>query len=269
VTAFSPACPSCGGKGAVRREGRFFCSFCGSLIERRLVPGTLCEEDRGAAACGQLARSLCRGCSRPLCDTHDDPKSLYWGAPLGWERLFARWSAATAIAWSRAQAPLQHFPLADVPPDFPWVNHEQESSYAVGGIEDEIRSDLQALAQTWGAEVGELACTVDSVCAACAEDMSRRLEERVDAHAERYRQVAYLDRMDALEGELRQRLRYVEAHLRRAVHARPPSAAAPSDDAEIEVGAGSLPVDWDRCGWSLQERLRDLEQVRAASRVSS
>ena len=129
------ACPSCGGRDAVRQKGRFACSFCGARIVPRLEPGTLCGDDGGAGFCSDLAVGLCRYCARPLCDRHDAPKRYYWTEPLSWRALTPRWSAREGADWGRLNGPFQRFPIEGFEP-FEWVPHDKPSLYAIGLLED-------------------------------------------------------------------------------------------------------------------------------------
>jgi hypothetical protein len=147
-----------------------------------------------------------------------------------------------------------------VEPPAEWVPHLKQSSYAVGVLENEIRTALDPVAARAGGGVNELACTFESLCAECEPDLLHRIEQVVATFAERYRRIAYRERAAALEAELRQRLRYVEARLGRGLRGPAPDAA----DSVPEVDAASAPGDWDRNGWEAVRRLQDLDRVRAA-----
>jgi len=252
-------CASCGGRGLARREGRLVCSFCGNAVDHRIVAGTLCQEDRGSWICSEPARTLCRACSRPLCDRHDDPKSLHWGGPLLWYRLFPAWTSEVAIAWSRLQEPLQRFPIDGVPAPFEWLPHLRQSSYAVGLLEDEIRASLLPVIARAGGDVSELSCRFESLCSACEQELGRDVEKHVAAKAPPYRRIAYRARLSAMEAELRQRLKYVESHLGRGLR------TAARDGAVPELDSGSADADWEALGWDTVKRLQDIDRVRVAS----
>ncbi len=262
MTSSGLACASCGGRGLTRRGGRLVCSFCGSVVAHRLLPGTLCQEDRGSWTCSLPARTLCRGCSRPLCDLHDDPKSLHWGGPLLWYHLFPGWTSAVAIAWSHLQEPMQKLPVDGVPAPFEWVAHERQSSYAVGRLEDEIRAGLRPVIARAGGDISELSCRFESLCSECEQQMLHGIEAYVAGQAARYREIAYRARLSALEAELRQRLKYVESHLGRRLKTAAEVAVL------AEVDGRSPDCDWDQLGWEIVRRLQEVDHVRASSPAS-
>ena len=139
-------CPSCGGKELVRRQSAFACAFCGARIVPRLEPGTLCADAEGGF-CSHPAESLCRACSRPLCDRHNDPRRLYWHAKLDWSVLCPGWKTADRTEWARLNAALPRFPAPDIEPPFEWHRFEKESRQAVGGLEHEMPEAVRPLAR--------------------------------------------------------------------------------------------------------------------------
>jgi hypothetical protein len=170
------------------------------------------------------------------------------------------WTREIAIAWARLQSPMQSFPVAGAAPAAEWVPHLKQSSYAVGVLESEIRATLEPLVARAGGGVNDLACTFECLCAECEQDLVHRVEEQVAGFAERYRRVAYRERLAALEAELRQRLRYIETQLGRGIR----GPGAESDDSVAEVDAQSPALEWDRAGWEVVRRLQDVDRVRAA-----
>ena len=87
--------------------------------------------DAESAFCSHPAESLCRACSRPLCDRHNDPRRLYWHAALDWSVLCPDWKTADRTEWARVNAALPRFPAPGVEPDFEWRHFERESRQAV------------------------------------------------------------------------------------------------------------------------------------------
>jgi hypothetical protein len=264
VPFYGQPCPSCGGKELVRRQGGFACAFCGARVVPRLEPGTLCADAEGGF-CSHPAESLCRACSRPLCDRHNDPRRLYWHAKLDWSVLCPGWKTADRTQWARLNAALPRFPAPDIEPPFEWHRFEKESRQAVGGLEHEMLEAVRPLARRWSGDATEMGCVFDGVCAECVREAEQAVSEVVAAYVVRYRQVALRDRLAALRKECEQGLRYVEAVLGRA-----PAASIPDEDAlpPLDTLDGASPrLDWDRWGIRLRKRLEAID--RFTSRVAS
>ncbi len=257
-------CPSCGGRELVRRQAAFACAFCGARVVPRLEPGTLCADAEGGI-CSHPAESLCRACSRPLCDRHNDPRRLYWHAALDWSVLCPGWKAADRTEWARLNAALPRFPAPDVEPPFEWHRHERKSRQAVGWLEHEMLEVVRPLARRWSGDATEIGCVFDGVCAECVREAESAVGEVVEAFVVRYRQVALRDRLGALRAECEQGLRYIETFLGRS------PAATISDEDKLPpldtLDSTSPRLDWDRWGIRLRKRLEAID--RFASRVAA
>jgi hypothetical protein len=264
VPFYGQPCPSCGGRELVRREAAFACAFCGARIVPRLEPGTLCADAEGSF-CSQVAESLCRACSRPLCDRHNDPRRLYWHAALDWSVLCPAWKAGDRAEWARLNAALPRFPAPGVDPPFEWRRFERESRQAVGWLEHEILEAVRPQAQRWSGDATEMGCVFDGVCAECVREAEQSVSRVVAAFATRYRQVALRDRLSALRAECEQGMRYIEAVLGRspARSIREEERLPPLDT----LDSSSPRLDWDRWGIRLRKRLEAVEHF--ASRVAA
>lgn len=252
-----PQCPACGARQATRQAAELVCAYCGTRSTPRLSPGTLCGDRVGSGACSQLAESLCRGCGRPLCDRHNDPKIVYWPAPTHWRCLVPGWSEADGADWERLLASRHPFPVPDFEP-FPWVPRLRGAQYELGLLEAEMLEALRPLAAQAGGDAGDELIRFDSVCAACEQSVEERLRESVARFDDRYRELAYDSRLRALREETQQGLRVVEARLRRPLAVRRPQGEL------TELHADSAPVDWDRWGHELWSRLARLDALRSA-----
>lgn len=203
-------CSACGGNEFRRGGGRVRCAFCGAEGLFKLLPGTICGE--GDGACAAPASSLCRGCGTPLCDRHNDPKRHYWMSPLDWGDLCPGWGPAEGREWVRLQTPFQHFPVPGFIP-FPWVDHENPLLGAVGFVEEELVAKILPAVRQAGGDLTDQVCVFDSVCRRCFDEAERLIGEAVEANRDRYGRLAFAEGLDALERELNQSRRYVEAFL--------------------------------------------------------
>lgn len=256
-------CPSCGARELVRRAAAFACAFCGTRVVPRLEPGTLCASGEGGF-CAQPAESLCRACSTPLCDRHNDPRRLYWHAGLDWSVLCPDWNGTDRSEWARLNAALPRLPAPDIEPGFEWRRLERESRQAIGTLEFMLLEAIRPLAQRWAGDATEMGCVFDGVCAECVSEAEEAVSEEVETYVVEYRQVAVRDRLAALRGECEQGLRYISEVLGRA-----PAESLP-DEEELPrldtLDASSPRRDWDRWGIRLRERLEAID--RFASRVA-
>jgi hypothetical protein len=252
-------CPSCAGNEVVRKQGRFACSFCGTRVVPRLEPGTLCADEGAAGYCTKPAESLCRYCARPLCDRHDAPKRLYWHDPLSWQRLCPRWEPSDAVQWGQVNGTLQGFPVADFAP-FEWVPHDRRSQYEIGQLEEEILKQVAPVVRDAGGVVNDTACVFESLCTDCETELMEKVEEIVRGFGQRYAELAFRNRLEALHADTRQALRHVEAFLGRSI-------AGKIDEAEAEAHLSQLSVDaprkeWDLWGHKLRARLEIIEALQ-------
>jgi hypothetical protein len=244
------ACPSCGASSLSRGPGGFVCAYCGCPVTPRLLPDALCDDRGPAGGCGTRAESLCRGCARPLCDRHNDPKFLYWNAALGRRSLMPHWTRQEERDWDRLTAPLPKLPVPGVAP-FEWRHHHRQSQYETGELEAEILGRVRALAEAVDGDANESGCRFKSLCHACTARLETEIEAAVRPYAERYRALAFANRLDALEADLHQAQRYVEAFLRHPV----PEGEAEEDGILPELAADGPAEDWLRCGRELRARL--------------
>jgi hypothetical protein len=250
-------CPSCAGRGLRREGGRFVCAWCGQPVTPRLEPGTLCGDEHEGRPCRALAESLCSGCGRALCTVHNDPDRWHWHEPLSWRSLCPEWSEADAAAWHRVQQPLPSLPLEGFEP-FPWVRHDRAAQYALGQLEDEIAAALRPRAKAVGADLDADAVAFEDLCTRCEAELLADLRRQAAAFAPRYRQVACVDRLDAVQRDLDQALRYALAWLDDE-----PRPAEPARVALPLLGADSPREDWEIWVATLRERLAEAERLRA------
>jgi len=248
----------------VRREAAFACAFCGARIVPRLEPGMLCADAEGGF-CSHPAESLCRACSRPLCDRHNDPRRLYWHAALDWSVLCPDWKTADRTEWARLNAALPRFPAPGVEPPFEWRRHERESRQSVGLLEYQVLEAVRPLARRWNGDATEMGCVFDGVCAECVREAEAAVSAAVGGFIVRYRQVALRDRLAALRAESEQGIKYIESVLGRAPAStmRDEDSLPPLDT----LDAASPRLDWDRWGIRLRKRLDAID--RFASRVAA
>jgi hypothetical protein len=241
----------------VRRLAAFSCAFCGGRIVPRLEPGTLCADAEGGF-CSHPAESLCRACSRPLCDRHNDPRRLYWHAALDWSVLCPDWKTADRTEWARVNAALPRFPAPGVEAPFEWQHFERESRQAVGFLEYEVLEAVRPLTRRWSGDTTEMGCVFDGVCAECVREAEVAVSEVVGAFVVRYRQVAVRDRLAALRAACEQGLKYIESFLGRA-----PASSIPDEDSLPPLDtldAESPRRDWDRWGLRLRNRLEAMDR---------
>lgn len=258
MTFSSLSCPACGAREIVRREGRYSCAFCRSTVVPRLTEGSVCDDVSHGAHCGELAETMCKGCARPLCDRHNDPKAVYWHAPLHWRLLCSGWQRDDGRFWDQISRPTRLFPFDDFQP-FEWVFHDRQAQYAVGVLEGEIHEAVKAVARPAGGDVDDNAARFESLCTVCEAEVEAGIQKTVGAFAARYRDVAYRDRAAALARETGQAVRYVEAFLQRPISERPGEGDPPTS-----VGPDSPRREWDAFGQVLQERAARLERLAEA-----
>ena len=248
----------------VRRQAAFACAFCGARIVPRLEPGMLCA-DAESGFCSHPAESLCRACSRPLCDRHNDPRRLYWHAALDWSVLCPDWKAADRTEWARINAALPHFPAPGVEPAFEWQDLDRESRKAVGFVEYEALEAVRPVAQKWNADTTEMGCVFDGVCAECVGEAEVAVSKAMGPFVRRYRQIALRDRLSAIRSTCEQGLKYIESFLGRA----PAKEIADADSLPTldTLDSESPRRDWDRWGIRLRNRLETID--RFAPRVAA
>lgn len=241
-----------------RKDRHFTCEFCGATVVPRLEPGTLCGEPWMGGPCTLPAQSLCRGCARPLCDRHNDPKRHGWMEPFDPRCLRLHWSADDLATWLRLNEPYHRFPLEGFAP-FEWVPHQRSSEYAVGQLELALAQKLQPVVEAYGGELRESRCTFESLCTECERDVLKTVRGIVEGRRKTYRRVAYQVRAEALLADARQVLAYVEAFLRypvpEAMETEGPVPAALSLDAPAEA--------WERKGREAKARIAALERLKA------
>lgn len=249
-------CASCAGRGVRREGGRFACSWCGQPVLPRLEPGTICGDEQDGRPCRALAESLCAGCALPLCTVHNDPERFHWHEPLSWRVLCPGWSDADAAAWHRVQMPLPSLPLADFEP-FPWVRHDREAVYALGQLEDEIAAALRPRVKSVGGDLDSEVAVFEHVCTRCEATTITALKQGAAGFAPRFRQAAFVDRIEAVASDLAQALRYALAWL-----PAEPRPATPARGALPLLDEHSPREDWEVWVASLRERLAELEGLR-------
>ena len=244
-------CESCGASEIRWTEGRLACTYCGATFTPRLVPGTLCGDLDGG--CLQPAQTVCRGCGRPLCDRHNDPKLHYWNASLMLEALLPQWGADEARAWAQLVQPFQKFPVPGVE-GMAWQGCERENLQEIGELEERVVAAVEPLVHACGGDIAEYACQFESLCGACERRVLAQITTAVSAFAAEYRVSAYENRLEAIEADLKQALAGVQAFLGRDVPAAPEGLG---DEAQFtSLTVDSDPAEWDRCGWEIRRRLR-------------
>jgi hypothetical protein len=201
-----------------------------------------------------VAQSLCRGCGRPLCDRHNDPKIVYWQAPMHWRRLVPGWSETDGADWERLLVAPFPFPVPGFE-SFPWVPSLRPALYQLGCLEAEMLEALRPVVAVAEGDPTDDQVRFSSVCCACEQDVEKRLQDCLAAFTDRYRALAYRARLLALGEEARQALRVVDARLRRPLAPRSPAGELTQLDGE------STPADWDRWGHELRERLARLDAL--------
>jgi hypothetical protein len=203
---------------------------------------------------------MCRGCARPLCTRHNDPKQLPWQGPLHWTLLIPGWSARDGADWARLNSPFQNFPVAGFEP-FPWVPFLKQARYKEGVLEDKILAAVRPLFSPVGGDVTDEGCRIESVCKDCEASLGRRLDQVVREFVDRYRITVFGGGLEALRKELDAGLRYVEAFLGRPVALqRPPDVDRQTQHTDLSVA--SPKEEWERCGWEIKTRLALLTRLR-------
>lgn len=253
-------CPSCGGTGAERRGQGFVCTFCGSAVVPRLLPGTICGDAPDGIPCTLMAEALCRGCGRPLCDWHSAPKRFAWMEPYDPRCLKLNWNAGELTLWVRLNQPFHHLPLEGFEP-FEWIRHPQMSEYAVGQLEQALAQRLRPLVASYGGELREAVCAFDNLCLTCDAEVQGKIRKVVEPKRKTYRRVAYQVRLDALLAEAKQVLAYVEAFLHYPIST---ALNAPGDDEPpVSLQLDSPAEAWERKGVQAKERIAALEHLKA------
>jgi hypothetical protein len=226
------------------------CAYCGAAITPRLPPDAVCGDRGSGGPCAALAQSLCRGCARPLCDRHNDPKYVYWSDALSARRLMPHWTRQDERDWAHVTAPLPRLPVAGFEP-FEWRHHHRQSQYETGELEAEILGHVRGIAATVDGDANESGCRFASLCQDCEAKVEAELDAAVGAYTGRYGALAFANRLDALEADLCQAQRYVEAFL-----GRPLAASEAEPDGSLpELAADGPSEDWERCAAELLARL--------------
>lgn len=266
MRASGVTCAECGAAITPRGDGsgRLRCPFCSAPYVARLEPGARCA-DRGAGACTNPARTLCRGCGAPLCDRHDNPRDLFWSETLDPARLLPEWDPGLAGRWRELTADYQNFPVSGFEP-FPWTPHLARARQALGALEDAMRASFNSACADWGGEALEESLRLLEVCGACHAECGASLREAAARFSEPYRDTAYLRMHAALREETRQQLRYVEALLGRSLPPAPPLPGTPL----VPPGGltpESAPDAWERTGMVLKMRDRALGEIGRRWRI--
>lgn len=251
-------CPSCGGTGAERRGQGFVCTFCGSAVVPRLLPGTICGDTSGDVPCTLLAEALCRACARPLCDWHSAPKRFAWMEPYDPRCLNLNWNPEDLTLWVNVNQTFHHLPLEGFEP-FDWVRHHQMSEYAVGQLESALSRRLTPLVSSVGGNIRESSCTFENLCGSCETEILGEIRRVVESKRKIYRRVAYQVRLEALLAEARQVLAYVEAFL----HYPVPEAAGPEEPGPVSLALDGPAEAWERKGREAKERIANLERLKS------
>jgi hypothetical protein len=261
MAGFTLTCPSCGGSGVLRRERQFLCQYCGASVIPRLLPGTICGDDVSETLpCTEEAKSLCRGCARPLCEWHDGPKRIYWMEPFDPRCMRLDWSAEDLTWWIRLNQPFHRLPAEGFDP-FEWVHHQRMSEYAVGQLEFALVQRLQPIVERLGGTLDESNCTFGSLCSSCEGDISKTIRKLVESKRKTYRRVAYEARMNALLAEARQVLAYIEAFLHYPVpDALPETGEEPGP---ISLSLKAPAQEWERKGREAKARIAALQRLKA------
>jgi len=250
MSATSTGCPSCGASEVRWREQRYACNYCGATVVPRLLPGTLCGEPRG---CRELAQSLCRRCARPLCDRHNDPHRLYWQAELGLERLVPGWTTGDTRDWFELTRPLPRWPGQAERPC------EQAALRQQGELEARVLEALKPLVLAAGGDLREEGCRFESLCSACLAFVEQSISDALQPWAAAWRETAFVERLEALEADLRAARAHVAARLAQPLPAAPAEALAEPWFASLDDG--SAPDEWQRCGWEIERRLRLVDRL--------
>jgi hypothetical protein len=217
-----------------------------------LLPGTLCCET-SPSPCRLAADCLCAACGLPLCARHGSPRIVYWNEPLHWQRLLPSWTNAEAIAWARLTSPLPSLPVAGFEP-FEWTDFRSAAERDAGELETSTVEALRGATQRFGGSVREDGIVLDAVCTSCESSVRQTALAVVQPLADEFRRAHYERRLDAIEADLRQALRYVETLLGEPV---PEEEADAVDDIPFgEVGVDSPAQDWGRLGRELRRRLQ-------------
>jgi len=254
-------CPSCGASGVDRKDRQFVCTFCGSAVIPRLLPGTLCGDFvTEGRACAEPALSLCRGCARPLCDRHNDPKRYPWMEPFDPRCLRLNWSSEELSSWIRLNQIFHRFPLDGFEP-FKWIRHQHMSDYAVGQLEFTLSQRLNPLVEDYGGELSESFCTFENLCTTCEKEALGRIRELVDGRQKTYRRVAYEAHAEALLAEAQQVLAYVEAFLHYPISSTMLSPGI--EEPPIALRLDSPAQEWEKKGTQAKERISALELLKA------
>lgn len=252
------ACPSCGAR-AVQRKGRALrCTFCGSAVQPRLEPGTLCGDGAGDRPCSHLAVSLCDGCGVPLCDRHNDPKTHYWAEPLQAKSLCPGWDARDLRDWSqelqfRLQVPVPGFDPCPVTP------RREEALRAAGDVEERLRERVRHLARERRGDLVESGCVYPDHCSACFTESQRAVDETVAAGREAVFQTGISGVLDAFLAETEEALHYVEA-FPGASFGGGPGGKDPWDE-EYPLDAAGPPEVWGRYWERLRARRATLRRL--------
>jgi hypothetical protein len=162
------------------------------------------------------------------------------------------WDRQDERDWARVTAPLPRLPVPGFAP-FEWRHHHRQSQYETGELEAEILVRVRAIAASVDGDANDSACRFASLCQECERRVEAEIDAAVTACAERYRALAFANRLDALEADLRQAQRYVEAFLGRPLAA--PAAPGEPDGLLPELAADSPAEDWERYGVELLSRL--------------
>ena len=256
-------CPSCGASGVERRGQEFACTYCGSAVVPRLLPGTICGDSPGGVPCTLLAEALCRGCGRPLCDWHSAPKRFGWMEPYDPRCLNLNWSAEDLTLWVQVNQTFHHLPLDGFEP-FEWIRHGQMSEYAVGQLESILSQRLKPLIASYGGDLRESFCSFEKLCCTCEGEVLQKIRQVVESKRKTYRRVAYQVRLEALLAEARQVLSYVEAFL----HYPVPEAVEPEEPGPISLTLDTPAEAWERKGREARGRIAALERLKSHFRKS-
>lgn len=246
----STPCPSCGAREIRWSEGRYACVYCGATITPRLEPGTLCSDLEGG--CLQPAQTLCRRCARPLCDRHNDPKTIYWNSTLLYDALFPQWDSQNARDWWQLTKPFQKFPVPGVE-NLDWQPYERRSLREVAHLEERIRTVVDPVVRSGGGAVREYVCLFESLCLGCEKELRTEMVERVLPFVGEYRSTAFVNRLEAIEADLKQARSYITAFLGRDPTPLPEELRGEAQYTQLT--ADSPPDEWDRCGWEVERRL--------------
>lgn len=253
------ACPSCGARAVERRGHALLCTFCGSSVRPKLEVGTLCGDVWGERHCSRLAVSLCDGCGIPLCDRHNDPKTLYWTEPIQPKALCPGWDPRDLWEWAREidfrlEVPVPGFDPCPVRP------RREEALRAAGAAEESLREEVRGIARELRGEAVDSGCLFSDHCSACVEEARGVVEEAVSAHREALFAAAIVGVLDGLLAETEEALRYVEAFPGATLGGQA-SHEGPWD-AEYPLAADGPPEVWGRYWDRLKARQEALQRLR-------